>query len=161
MAEDAEVKGDRCELRANDLGSQKKAAQFSTSRHLIRVITEIVDSQIGETVCDPAVGTGGFLIAAYDHILLANTSPEFVREKLSPYGAPGRIGLGDRLSRAQWDFLQKGARHGFDGDQDIWRMAAMNAVLRQFEHSPLVNIIHREIFRFFKNEVQQKKGTRL
>ena len=88
MAEDADVKGDLFELLASDLGSQKKAAQFRTPRHLIRVITQMVDPQIGETVCDPACGTGGFLIAAYDHILLANTSPEFVREKLSPYGAP-------------------------------------------------------------------------
>jgi type I restriction enzyme M protein len=138
MAEDADVKGDLFELLANDLGSQKKAAQFRTPRHLIRVITEMVDPKVGETVCDPAVGTGGFLIAAYDHILLANTRPEFVREKVSPYGTPIRRGIGDRLSRAQWDFLQKGALHGFDGDQDILRMAAMNAVLHQFDHSPLV-----------------------
>ena len=39
MAEDADVKGDLFELLANDLGSQKKAAQFRTPRHLIRVIT--------------------------------------------------------------------------------------------------------------------------
>ncbi|MEW6657225.1 MAG: class I SAM-dependent DNA methyltransferase [Thermodesulfobacteriota bacterium] len=138
MAEDADVKGDLFELLANDLGSQKKAAQFRTPRHLIRVITEMVDPKIKETVCDPAVGTGGFLIAAYDHILLANTSADFIREKLSPYGTTVRIGIGDRLSRKQWEFLQKGTLHGFDGDQDILRMAAMNAVLHQFDQSPLV-----------------------
>jgi type I restriction enzyme M protein len=60
MSEDADVKGDLFEILSSDLGSQKKAAQFRTPRHLIRVITEMVDPKIGETICDPACGTGGF-----------------------------------------------------------------------------------------------------
>jgi len=138
MAEDADVKGDLFEILSSDLGSQKKAAQFRTPRHLIRIITEMVDPKIGETVCDPACGTGGFLIAAYEHILLNNTSPEFVREAIGPYGLPVRRGIGDKLKRGQWNFLQKGAIHGFESDPDIMRMAAMNAVLHQFDHSPMV-----------------------
>jgi type I restriction enzyme M protein len=89
-------------------------------------------------VCDSACGSGGFLIAAYEHILLANTSPEFIRETIAPDGLPVRRGIGDKLTRPQWDFLQKGTFHGFEGDQDIIRMAAMNAVLHQFDQSPLV-----------------------
>lgn len=138
MAEDADVKGDLFEILSSDLGSQKKAAQFRTPRHLIRVITEMVDPKIGETVCDPACGTGGFLIAAFAHIQLANTSPEFVHEVAGPYGLPVRRGIGDKLTRKQWDFLQKKTLHGFEGDADILRMAAMNAVLHQFDYSPLV-----------------------
>jgi len=99
IAEDADVKGDLFEILGNDLGSQKKAAQFRTPRHLIRVITEMVDPKIGETICDPACGTGGFLIAAYEHILLANTGPDLVREKIGPYGLPVRRGIGDKLKR--------------------------------------------------------------
>lgn len=138
LAEDADIKGDLFEMLANDLGGQKKAAQFRTPRHLIRVITQMVDPKIGQTVLDPACGTGGFLIAAYEHILLANTSPDFVREIESPYGGKVRRGVGDLLKRSQWDFLQKGALHGFDGDQDILRMAAMNAVLHGFDYSPMI-----------------------
>ena len=115
MAEDADVKGDLFEILSSDLGSQKKAAQFRTPRHLIRVITEMVSPKMGETVCDPACGTGGFLIAAYEHILLANTSPEFVREVAGPYGLPVRRGIGDKLTRKQWDFLQKKTLRGFEG----------------------------------------------
>lgn len=137
-AVDADVKGDLFELLVNDLGSQKKAAQFRTPRHLIRVITQMVNPQIGLTVCDSACGSGGFLIAAYEHILLANTGLEFIRETIGPDGLPVRRGIGDKLTRAQWDFLQKGTFHGFEGDQDIIRMAAMNAVLHQFDQSPLI-----------------------
>ncbi|MFH1123646.1 MAG: N-6 DNA methylase, partial [Pseudomonadota bacterium] len=135
---DADVKGDLFEYLASELGGQKKAAQFRTPRHLIRVIVQMVDPQIGGTICDPACGSGGFLIAAYEHILLANSSPEFIREKVAPDGLPRKIGIGDKLTRAQWDFLQKSAFHGFDGDQDILRMAAMNAVLHGFDESPMI-----------------------
>src|SRR5438876_81721 len=98
----------------------------------------MVNPQIGETVCDSAGGTGGFAIAAFEHILLANTSPEFIREVLAPYGLPVKRGLGDRLKPAQWEFLQKGTLHIFEADKDIIRMAAMNAVLHGFDHSPIV-----------------------
>jgi len=135
---DADVKGDLFEYLASELGGQKKAAQFRTPRHLIRLIVQMVDPKIGGTICDPACGSGGFLIAAYEHILLSNTSPEFVTEKTGPDGLVRKIGIGDRLTRAQWDFLQQGTFHGFDGDQDILRMAAMNAVLHGFDQSPII-----------------------
>lgn len=139
LAVDADVKGDLFEILVSDLGSQKRAAQFRTPRHLIRVITQMVDPKIGETICDPACGSGGFLISAYEHILLANTRAEFVRESVSPDGLAVRRGIGDRLKRPQWDFLQKGALHGFESDPDILRLAAMNAVLHQFDESPLIS----------------------
>lgn len=135
---DADVKGDLFEYLASELGGQKKAAQFRTPRHLIRLIVQMVDPRIGGAICDPACGSDGFPIAAYEHILLANTSQEFIREKIGPDGLPRKIGIGDRLTRAQWDFLQKGTFYSFDGDQDILRMAAMNAVLHGFDESPIV-----------------------
>jgi type I restriction enzyme M protein len=138
IAQDADVKGDLFEILVSDLGSQKRAAQFRTPRHLIRVITALVDPKIGETVCDPACGTGGFLIAAYEHILTTNSGPDFIREDLRPDGTTWKRGIGDKLTRAQWDFLQAGCLHGFESDADIIRMAAMNAVLHQFDGSPII-----------------------
>lgn len=135
---DADVKGDLFEILVSDLGSQKRAAQFRTPRHLVRIITQMVDPKIGATICDSACGSGGFLIAAYEHIILNNTSPEFVKETRGPDGLIVKRGIGDKLTRAQWDFLQKGALHGFEADPDIIRMAAMNAVLHQFDESPII-----------------------
>jgi len=106
---DADVKGDLFEYLASELGGQKKAAQFRTPRHLIRVIVRMVDPQIGGTICDSACGSGGFLIGAYEHILLANTSPEFIREKAGPDGLPRKIGIGDKLTRAQWGTFSRKA----------------------------------------------------
>jgi type I restriction enzyme M protein len=138
LSEDADVKGDLFETLSSDLGQQKRSAQFRTPRHLIRVIVEMVNPEIGKTVCDSACGTGGFLIAAYEHIILANTSPEFFREVATPNGQIVRRGIGDKLSPSQWNFLQKGTLHGFDGEQTFVRMTAMNALLHGFDYSPIV-----------------------
>jgi type I restriction enzyme M protein len=138
LSEDADVKGDLFETLSSDLGQQKRSAQFRTPRHLIRVIVEMVNPTIGGTVCDSACGTGGFLIAAYEQMLLANTSPEFIREVAAPGGQVVRRGIGDKLSPRQWDFLQKHTLHGFDGEQTFVRMTAMNALLHGFDHSPIV-----------------------
>jgi type I restriction enzyme M protein len=138
LSEDADVKGDLFETLSSDLGPQKRSAQFRTPRHLIRVIVEMVNPEVGKTVSDSACGTGGFLIAAYEHIILANTSPEFVREVITPGGQVVRRGIGDKLSPTQWDFLQKGTLHGFDGEQTFVRMTAMNALLHGFDYSPIV-----------------------
>ncbi|MBN1887476.1 MAG: SAM-dependent DNA methyltransferase [Thermoflexales bacterium] len=138
VAQDADVKGDLFEILVDDLGSQKRAAQFRTPRHLIRVITQMVDPGIGDTVCDPAAGTGGFLIAAHEHIRTANSSPEFIREVQRNGGQVIRRGLGDKLTPPQRRFLDSGTLHGFESDQDIIRMSGMNAVLHGFDQSPLI-----------------------
>lgn len=138
VSEDADVKGDLFEYLSSELGQQKKSAQFRTPRHLIRVIVELVNPTIGGTVCDSACGTGGFLIAAYEHILLSNTSPEFVREVTTPGGQTVKRGVGDKLSPKQWEFLQKHTIHGFDGEPTFVRMTAMNALLHGFDYSPIV-----------------------
>lgn len=138
IAEDADVKGDLFEILVDDLGSQKRAAQFRTPRHLIRVITRMVDPKIGETMCDPAGGTAGFGIAAYEHIRTTNSSPEFIRESQRNGGPVVQRGLGDQLTPAQRQFLDCGTIHLFESDQDIIRMAAMNAVLHGFDESPIV-----------------------
>ena len=48
--------------------------QFRTPRHVIRTIVEMLDPRLGETIYDPAAGTAGFLVAAYEHIRLANST---------------------------------------------------------------------------------------
>lgn len=68
---DADLKGDLYEGILEKTAADKKsgAGQYFTARELIKVIVDCVRPKPGETVCDPACGTGGFLIAAYDFIL--------------------------------------------------------------------------------------------
>lgn len=56
--------------------------QFFTPREIIRAMVRVVDPQIGETVFDPACGTGGFLAQAFERMKAANPSAdEMVRLK--------------------------------------------------------------------------------
>src|SRR5204863_220289 len=79
--------------------------QFRTPRHIIRAMVEIADPKIGETVYDPAAGTAGFLVAAYNHIRLANSLPNGIR-RAELDGKTITRGLGDQLSAAQVSALQ-------------------------------------------------------
>lgn len=67
---DVDVKGTIYEglLERNAAEVKSGAGQYFTPRPLIRAMVEMVDPRIGETVHDPACGTGGFLLAAYDHM---------------------------------------------------------------------------------------------
>ena len=67
---DADVKGDIYEglLSKSASESPKGAGQYFTPRELIKAIVDCVQPTVDDTVCDPAAGTGGFLLAAYDYV---------------------------------------------------------------------------------------------
>jgi type I restriction enzyme M protein len=44
------------------------SGEFYTPRAVVRLMVRLTDPQIGETVLDPAAGTGGFLVAAFEHL---------------------------------------------------------------------------------------------
>lgn len=55
-------------LEKNGQDRKSGAGQYFTPRALISAIVDVVDPKIGETVADPCCGTGGFLLAAYEHM---------------------------------------------------------------------------------------------
>lgn len=67
---DGDFKGTIYESILERNGQDKKsgAGQYFTPRALIKAIVDVVDPKITETVADPACGTGGFLLAAYEHM---------------------------------------------------------------------------------------------
>lgn len=66
----ADVKGDAYEglLEKNAQDTKSGAGQYFTPRPLIAAVVECIQPAPGETICDPACGTGGFLLAAHDYI---------------------------------------------------------------------------------------------
>ena len=75
--------GDAFEYLLSVLGAQGDAGQFRTPRHIIDFMVAVVDPKKNETVLDPACGTAGFLISAYNHILASNTDGDG-RSALTP-----------------------------------------------------------------------------
>ena len=104
----ADVKGDAYEglLQKNAEDVKGGAGQYFTPRPLIAAMVDAVSPQPGQTICDPACGTGGFLLAAHDFI--AHT--------------PG-------LDKAQKKRLKNGTLFGIELVDSVTRLCAMNLLL--------------------------------
>ena len=70
--DDSEELGNAFEYLLSIMGSQGDAGQFRTPRHIIDMMVEITAPAKNETILDPACGTAGFLISAYNFIKKAN-----------------------------------------------------------------------------------------
>ena len=106
---DADVKGDAYEglLEKNAQDTKGGAGQYFTPRPLIQAIVEVMQPAPNETICDPACGTGGFLLAAHDHILREHPN----------------------LTRAQKKHLKLDALRGVEIVDSVARLCAMNLLL--------------------------------
>ncbi|KVQ55926.1 N-6 DNA methylase [Burkholderia territorii] len=138
---DADTKGDLFEHVLRQIKQAGELGQFRTPRHIIRAIVEMIDPQVGESIYDPAAGTAGFLVAAYNHIRLANSSPAAI-QSVEIDGKMQRRGLGDRLSASQLSVLQNLTFYGNDVDPKMVRLATMNLTLRGL---PNVHILLRNV----------------
>lgn len=115
---DGDVKGAIYESILEKNGQDKKsgAGQYFTPRSLIQTMVDVTRPKIGETVCDPACGTGGFLLAAYDY--MKNQSQD----------------------RDKQDFLRNEALSGVDNTALVVTLASMNLYLHGIgtDRSPIV-----------------------
>ncbi len=107
--------GDAFEYLLSVMGAQGDAGQFRTPRHIIDFIVAIVAPQKDEVVLDPACGTAGFLISAYNHIKAANTDAER-QSVLTP----------DDRDRLAANFK------GYDISPDMVRLSLVNMYLHGF-----------------------------
>lgn len=127
IGERPDIQGDIYEHLLGELKTAGKNGQFRTPRHIIRMMVELVDPEIGQKICDPACGTGGFLIASYQHILKRHTTTDMV--KYDPDGTPHNL-IGDKIVRKEhWELLWKETFFGFDFDITMIRIALMNMIL--------------------------------
>ena len=104
---DGDVKGAIYESILEKNGQDKKsgAGQYFTPRPLIQTMVDCIKPKIGETVCDPACGTGGFLLAAYDCMKQQSQNKD------------------------KREFLNNKALHGVDNTPLVVTLASMNLYL--------------------------------
>ncbi len=102
-----DIQGDVYEMLLSEIATAGKNGQFRTPRHIIKLMAELVAPQLGQRIADPACGTGGFLLGAYQYILT-----DLVRKNTST-----SLSTGDTAK------LQK--------DEDGFERAAISAVLTQ------------------------------
>ncbi len=137
---DADTKGDLFEHVLRQIRQAGELGQFRTPRHVIRALVSLVDPRLGETIYDPAAGTAGFLVAAWDHVRLANSSPDGIDE-IDAEGKMIRRGLGDMLNREAVKQLREATFYGADVDPQMVRLATMSLTLRGLDS---VRILRRD-----------------
>ncbi len=105
---DIDVKGEIYEglLEKNAQDTKSGAGQYFTPRPLIQAMVDVMRPKPGDTICDPAAGTGGFLIAAHEYIAKHH-----------------------QLNRNQYEHLNHQALHGWEIVDNTARLCVMNLYL--------------------------------
>ncbi|MES2780513.1 MAG: class I SAM-dependent DNA methyltransferase [Bacteroidota bacterium] len=135
-----DTQGDVYEYLINEIGSSGKNGQFRTPRHLIQFISEIIDPDWTDKICDPACGTGGFLVGAYQHILTKYTSPKEIIEDENGLKRFKKYG-GSKIKKIEtWKKLHEKTFFGFDVDSTMVRIGLMNLMLHGIKIPKIENI---------------------
>jgi type I restriction enzyme M protein len=115
--EDRDTKGDLYEYMLSKLTEAGRNGQFRTPRHIIKMMVELMAPTAREVVCDPACGTGGFLVAVAEYLQQQQDSE-------------GNKVLNGQGNRAHFDSEMF---HGFDFDPTMLRIGSMNMMLHGIE----------------------------
>jgi type I restriction enzyme M protein len=118
---DVDVKAEIYEglLEKNAQDVKSGAGQYFTPRPLIKAIVDVMRPRPGETINDPACGTGGFLLASYDYV--SDHHP---------------------LDRDQWLQLRQNALDGWEIVDNTARLCVMNLYLHGIGHNSDRSPIH-------------------
>ena len=123
-----DIQGDVYEMLLSEIATSGKNGQFRTPRHIIKLMAELVAPQLGQRIADPACGTGGFLLGAYQYILT-----DLVRKK-----DPGKLqqdedgferaAISAVLTQKVKDILDN-SFIGYDIDHTMVRLGLMNMMM--------------------------------
>ena len=106
---DRDTKGDVYEYMLSKIATAGQNGQFRTPRHIIRLMVEMTAPQPDDTICDPASGTCGFLVAA----------GEYMRDH-----HPSAL-----IDPARSEHFHRGMFSGYDFDNTMLRIGSMNMQL--------------------------------
>ncbi|PGE10197.1 DNA methyltransferase [Bacillus toyonensis] len=135
------IQGKVYEMLLFDTMNAGRNGQFKTPRHIIKLITELVEPQLGDRIADPACGTGGFLLGAYQYLVTQlnkkNIKPDedgFIRNAARGY-------ITNEVNEVLNDSL-----YGCDVNLTMVRLALMNLALHGVEtpHIKHKNIMNTE-----------------
>lgn len=101
--------GDVYEYVLGKMAASGNNGQFRTPRHIIRMMVELMQPTLKDTICDPAMGSAGFIVESAKYIL-SNYKNEL-------------------LKRENSEHYKSGMLHGFDTDATMLRIGAMNLML--------------------------------
>ena len=111
---DRDAMGDVYEYILGKMAASGNNGQFRTPRHIIRMMVSLMEPTLTDTICDPAMGSAGFIVE----------SAKYVKEH---YGQ-------DLLDRNNLDHFKNKMFYGYDTDQTMLRIGAMNLMLHDVDN---------------------------
>jgi type I restriction enzyme M protein len=127
-SQNQDVQGDLYEYLLAKLNTAGTNGQFRTPRHIIRMMVQMIDPQPKERVIDPAAGTCGFLVNAWQYLLETHTNKKDLTydEDGFPHGLTG-----SKLKSDELQFAQAEQFTGYDSDSGMTmlRIGSMNLML--------------------------------
>jgi type I restriction enzyme M protein len=114
---DRDTKGDIYEHMLSRIATAGENGQFRTPRHIIRLMVDMTEPTAKDVICDPACGTGGFLMVAGEY--LREKHPEIFQNAKSK------------------KHFHEGMFHGFDFDHTMLRISSMNMMLHGVENADI------------------------
>lgn len=128
-----DIQGDVYEMLLKEIATAGKNGQFRTPRHLIKLLAELTEPKLGHKIADPACGTGGFLLGAYQYIL-----SDLVRQKESELLVADEDGFERASISSVLDDKNKqilnDSFYGFDIDTTMVRLGLMNLMMHGIDN---------------------------
>lgn len=125
-----DIQGDVYEYLLSEIASAGKNGQFRTPRHIIKLLVELVAPQLGNRIADPACGTGGFLLDAYQYLVTQLDKDSKNREKDEDgFIRSSKASRFDEKTKA----ILNQSLQGYDIDQTMVRLGLMNLMMHGIE----------------------------
>ncbi|UFH33473.1 type I restriction-modification system subunit M [Chryseobacterium sp. C-71] len=130
-----DIQGDVYEMLLSEIASAGKNGQFRTPRHIIKLLVELVDPQLGHRIADPACGTGGFLLGAYQYMI---TQLDKEKDQKQPDEDGFIRSSRSALLNEDVKEILGNSLHGYDIDQTMVRLGLMNLMMHGID-SPQID----------------------
>ncbi|HHL2728798.1 TPA: N-6 DNA methylase [Yersinia enterocolitica] len=123
-----DIQGDVYEMLLSEIATAGKNGQFRTPRHIIKLMAELVQPQLGHRIIDPACGTGGFLLGAYQYIVTQLAINAGTRNLVPDEDGFIRTSVAATFDEKRQFVLQE-SLYGYDIDATMVRLGLMNLMM--------------------------------
>jgi len=123
-----DIQGDVYEMLLSAIASSGKNGQFRTPRHIIKLMADMVQPQLGHKIADPACGSGGFLLGAYQYIVTQLAIKAGSKDLVADEDGFVRTSVAAALTEKAQSILGA-SLWGYDIDQTMVRLGLMNLMM--------------------------------
>lgn len=123
-----DIQGDVYEMLLSEIATAGKNGQFRTPRHIIKLMADLVQPQLGHKIADPACGSGGFLLGAYQYVVTQLAIKAGTKDLTPDEDGFVRTSVAAALTEKAQAILSS-SLYGYDIDATMVRLGLMNLMM--------------------------------